>query len=880
MVEKLFKIFFSIIFIMLSAVGYAVAGHGHGLANAQVQVKNMLGIWQSNWLNPNIYYTPGIGNPAISTADYYHLDGLYWFRPYDLTNADCGSTGASIAASRGRYVWLTSPDHPGNSWGDGMDFRAGYSNDPGVFPAHIDTILVFNASLSTVTVATFTGSISGTTLTAGTVTGTVSINTVITGTGVTAGTNLTAQLTGPLGGAGTYSVSVSQTVSSTTISVTQPNFNLYQAPFFVCNPDDASFPFYMYAEGNSLTTSNVQHEQGWAKSADLLTWTLIGPSHVNPAGSNWSSFQRVVRDGVNSWHSTGLQAFFGSPAAFGSGKWTSTNGQLFSFGAGNPFNVCIPPNSSGIPGATPCPDTPSNQVSISAAPDTITVGGQAYSISGIQLGVNGTGSNTTGQTVSRAPINANFNVLQSPRVTNISPVYGGLYPGPTYMQAVNAYVEDGVAHYYVEIGFSSSNSTQGLVNLATFQNGGGLWQQAIDYYTEVVDASLAVNAAPVGVTVSCNHDKASISWFNALPNKTYRVYRGTVSAQTTLLGDVIGTGFDDDSAPDQTNNYYKVVTLNATVEKKSRVVNSYCSSSSAFVNAHITRALGAGADSTTIDRAWMDTVYNFLNTNNLLTSLMFWTNPSFGVVKSGSVISTVMDLGTTWLPRGGDYTTDTGNTTYNATGLRSFPAWVNGTNASYGHYGGPGSASLPGRLNNIRRKVQITVLAAYQKPGTAKTTLLSLGQGSQGIALQHVAGTPGNAAFLLSDATHQVTATATISGNATDPHIIAGTFDGTTLLAYADGVAGTGQAGLVIPGTALQVTGTNDALTGQTNGSGLTTIPFLGSGSTNSIYTYGTGYAYSNLEALFTGSDLIMFEKALTGTQVQALTTLISARNN
>jgi hypothetical protein len=65
-----------------------------------------------------------------------------------------------------------------------------------------------------------TSSISGTTLTVGgTVTGTFAVGQTISGTGVTAGTTITALGTGT-GGAGTYVVSVSQTVSSTTISGT------------------------------------------------------------------------------------------------------------------------------------------------------------------------------------------------------------------------------------------------------------------------------------------------------------------------------------------------------------------------------------------------------------------------------------------------------------------------------------------------------------------------------------------------------------------------------------------------------------------------------------------------------------------------------------
>jgi hypothetical protein len=68
--------------------------------------------------------------------------------------------------------------------------------------------------------ASFTASISGTTMTVtGTPTGVIQIGMRISGTGVTAGTTITAAGTGT-GGAGTYTVSASQTVSSTTIAGT------------------------------------------------------------------------------------------------------------------------------------------------------------------------------------------------------------------------------------------------------------------------------------------------------------------------------------------------------------------------------------------------------------------------------------------------------------------------------------------------------------------------------------------------------------------------------------------------------------------------------------------------------------------------------------
>lgn len=69
--------------------------------------------------------------------------------------------------------------------------------------------------------ASVTASISTTTMTVTAVSsGTLKPSMFISGTGVTAGTYIIAQLTGTPGGAGTYTVSASQTVSSTTITGT------------------------------------------------------------------------------------------------------------------------------------------------------------------------------------------------------------------------------------------------------------------------------------------------------------------------------------------------------------------------------------------------------------------------------------------------------------------------------------------------------------------------------------------------------------------------------------------------------------------------------------------------------------------------------------
>jgi len=74
------------------------------------------------------------------------------------------------------------------------------------------TVLTVNAASS------FTGVVSGTTLTASSVTGTITVGQFITGSGVSPSTQIIEQLTGTAGGAGTYKLNASQTVSSTAMT--------------------------------------------------------------------------------------------------------------------------------------------------------------------------------------------------------------------------------------------------------------------------------------------------------------------------------------------------------------------------------------------------------------------------------------------------------------------------------------------------------------------------------------------------------------------------------------------------------------------------------------------------------------------------------------
>lgn len=931
--------------------------------NPNLRQDNFFGINEAAWQSFTGNYTPGLGNPAVSTDDYYHQNGLSGMRPYDLLDPSftgaCATAGAVIAgtAGKGRYFWPLFPDHgDGGSavWNNSFSFRFGYSNDPGVLPSAMAAISLSSLATSNPAISTITASISngsggpGNTLNVTAYTGLIpysSSRATVSGAGVTTA-NITA---GPSNGqTGNYTISgAAQLVASQTMTVSaNGSYSLYYDPTLICNPDDATTPFWLYAEGN---WSNTQHVMGVIKSADLDTWTTAIPTH-NPLDFNtWSSFQRINRISTGNWVSKGFEVGYPQNGnVFARSTWTSTDGLVWTPGASN-LNQCIPA-SSQVGTTTSCSGTSKSFLAYQS-PYVVTIAGTPWVLGQINSYVSGTriGSQWAG----RVAVDSNQSVIDTPAAVNISDAYGGVYPGPSYLQTVTGYVEDGIAHYYGVKGWPISNGIWFQAYLATYSNNGGcaanptvngqqgyfqftgssstttltvqslgtgtiqigsiiygngiannanvrivnqingtpngvgdytitpsttvslgtitgsscggLWQQSLDYFTEIVDVTAAAGAAPVGVRASCAGSTATINWYTGVtPTDTMRLYRGTTAgSQTTLVGDFSGGTATDTGMSLNVVTYYKLVYLNGGVEQKNRVVNTYCSSSIySEVNAHITRALAAGADSTTCNRTFMDTYYGWLTSNSRKNNLLFATMPDFCVTQNGSnQISKIFDMGTTRLPRGGDYTPTTpASTTYSATGINSKPAWVNGINTAQGYYGG-------GLLNNIRRKTQITLFAAYQKPNTFKFTPLAWGENG-GMQLSHTAGSPGTISCTLYDATHPVTATASITGLATDVHTGACTFDGTNLTAYSDGVAGTPQAGLIIPSPNLSPP---DALTGQIGVS--STVTFLGSGSASSKYV--GGYVFSNNEAQSSVRANMIYDIALPGSEVASLDALV-----
>lgn len=809
------------------------------------------------------WYIPGNGSPAISTSDYYLMAGMYWSRPYDLDTM--GVDGAAIKAANGnnRFVWVMQSDHIGN-WPGSVDVMVGFSNDPQVWPepTTVRTIHALNSSIN-----------------------------VVDQNGTT-----------------------------------QNSFIAYQTPHLVYNPDSSGDKFYIYMEGQSLSSSR-QHELTLLTTADFITSTLVGPTIPTTTFTGWTSYGKPVRLGVNNWEVYAFGKIDGSAVTPTWYKYTSTDGWVW---------------------------TPDYSTQTTGPGLWVTIAAQKYMP---------TVENATGASyISLLAVNSSNVSLGT--YTRISSAFGDnvgssttVYPGPTYLQDIEFYEEDGIASIYATRGFPVSNhdgtnagpflnnspsfyNIQGSITsnvltvtswpgsvptlavgfriqqatdkssitaqltgtggaacpdptcngttgtysmtatsnvaagtLVVFTNG-GLWHQFIDQYYLITDATAAANAAPLGVKASCEFGVATVQWNNSLPHQNYRVYQGTTAgSQPTLVGDVVGTSISF-TPPANQQVFIKVVTLNSG-EQKNRIVNAYCSANTVMVNKHVNRVINDGGSG--YDISFIATADTWLTSNNNYGYLQWWTDVRFGYKLDGSgFISKIYDIGTTYMPRGGDYTPTTSNTfpstssntSYSATSFRgTTPSWVNNAGTARGYFGN-------GRANNIQRWSEITLIAAYQKPGTASATLFGLGEFS-GMYLQHGSGVSGDVTFAMGcDKVNNpfVFTTATVPfASATAAHVAAGVFDNVNMTAYLDGVAGTPVSCSLATNDAVM--SNNTFLRGQfsLDVSSTSTGPVLASGSRDTRFTYGSKtYNFGNSEALFTGAALAVFNKDIGSTAIQS----------
>lgn len=155
----------------------------------------------------------------------------------DSTMTICNQTGTGAPAGflmrvqgdalitnwTGGYGMLIQPGTMVGCLMDGGDFWArsttAVTRGQKVYAQYGSGIVSTGATGTPTTGAVFTGSIAATTLTVTAMTsGTILPGQPVSGSGVTAGTYVVSQLTGTTGGIGTYTVSPTQTASSTTIT--------------------------------------------------------------------------------------------------------------------------------------------------------------------------------------------------------------------------------------------------------------------------------------------------------------------------------------------------------------------------------------------------------------------------------------------------------------------------------------------------------------------------------------------------------------------------------------------------------------------------------------------------------------------------------------
>ena len=148
-------------------------------------------------------YLPGQGSGSF-TAGFATSDAMTInYAPYALSTS---AIAAAANVTSGTAMTLVSS----NSTSTGVSVNASCINQ--TTGATVTGLLMVDGY------ASFTGVVASNVLTVSALTGTVTVGMTLSGTGVASGTLVVNQLTGPAGGAGTYTVTGNATVSSTTIT--------------------------------------------------------------------------------------------------------------------------------------------------------------------------------------------------------------------------------------------------------------------------------------------------------------------------------------------------------------------------------------------------------------------------------------------------------------------------------------------------------------------------------------------------------------------------------------------------------------------------------------------------------------------------------------
>jgi hypothetical protein len=125
-----------------------------------------------------------------------------------INNPGAGVVGAAVE-TRANFEYRRQQSVAMNSQGALQSVLGAVFSVPGVLDAYVTENV-----LGVTSGATFTGSISGTVLTASSVTGTIAVGQTVTGAGMLQSTVILSQATGTPGGAGTYNLNNSQSIGA------------------------------------------------------------------------------------------------------------------------------------------------------------------------------------------------------------------------------------------------------------------------------------------------------------------------------------------------------------------------------------------------------------------------------------------------------------------------------------------------------------------------------------------------------------------------------------------------------------------------------------------------------------------------------------------
>ncbi|MEH3108967.1 MAG: fibronectin type III domain-containing protein [Agrobacterium cavarae] len=287
-----------------TAVGASYLATDNYFADVLEGTVMRLSFWESNAQNTNLAWDLSMSNGGEQTAAGYSL-----LHGYHHSIPAFGSKPSSSIDTLPRVGTRLRADLTGFGAApyDGINQTlAKYNFIDGHLPmVYGETVsnYVFTKSTweNTDTGASVTGDISGTTLNVTAVTsGTVKVGALITGAGVAAGTTITALGTGT-GGTGTYTVSTSQTVSSTSLTAGPPY--LLDAPVYNPVADGVQYPFK--PNQLQLHIATFAPPAGYNTSSPDPTTFLGGSARsyvcgggIDPVGHMDGSVAKATRIGV------------------------------------------------------------------------------------------------------------------------------------------------------------------------------------------------------------------------------------------------------------------------------------------------------------------------------------------------------------------------------------------------------------------------------------------------------------------------------------------------------------------------------------------------------------------------------------------------------